>query len=130
MRAQGSDATPAQDSSSWHITPVARRTPSHSRQVLFELLTWRLPWTFGEMSPFKVSRRQCTLPPCMPLLHVLLAAHGQPDRDAMLHPLAHPMQVAATIRRGGRPDVPPRAALPGPDTAGWAGLEAYVQLMR
>ncbi len=23
-------------------------------QVLFELLTWRLPWTFADMSPFKV----------------------------------------------------------------------------
>ena len=31
---------------------------------------------------------------------------------------------------GGRPDVPPREALPGPDTAGWAGLDAYLQLMR
>ena len=23
-------------------------------QVLFELLTWRLPWTFADMAPFKV----------------------------------------------------------------------------
>ncbi|KAI7844166.1 hypothetical protein COHA_002301 [Chlorella ohadii] len=59
--------------------------------VLFELLTWRLPWTFADTSPFK---------------------------------------VGATIRRGGRPEVPPREQLPGPDTAGWAGLDAYVQLMR
>ncbi len=26
--------------------------------------------------------------------------------------------------------MPPREALPGPDTASWAGLDAYVQLMR
>ncbi|KAI7842020.1 hypothetical protein COHA_004221 [Chlorella ohadii] len=59
--------------------------------VLFELLTWRLPWTFAHMSPFK---------------------------------------IGATVRQGGRPEVPPREALPGPDTASWAGLDAYVQLMR
>lgn len=59
--------------------------------VLFELLTWRLPWSFAEMSPFK---------------------------------------IGATIRQGGRPDVPPREALPGPDTAAWGGLDSYVCLMR
>ncbi|KAI7844168.1 hypothetical protein COHA_002303 [Chlorella ohadii] len=59
--------------------------------VLFELLTWRLPWTFTDMSPFK---------------------------------------VGAIVRRGGRPEVPPRDQLPGVDTAGWTGLDAYVQLMR
>ena len=40
------------------------------------------------------------------------------------------LQVGATIRQGGRPEVPPREALPGPDTASWVGLDAYVQLMR
>ena len=40
------------------------------------------------------------------------------------------LQVGATIRQGGRPEVPPRQALPGPDTAAWAGLDAYVHLMR
>ncbi|PRW51177.1 Serine threonine- kinase CTR1 [Chlorella sorokiniana] len=59
--------------------------------VLFELLTWRLPWTLTNVTPFK---------------------------------------LGATIRQGGRPDVPPRNQLPGPDTAGWAGLDAYLQLMR
>ncbi|KAI7836883.1 hypothetical protein COHA_009215 [Chlorella ohadii] len=59
--------------------------------VLFELLTWRLPWNFVDMSPFK---------------------------------------VGATVRQGGRPVVPQREALPGPDTAGWAGLDGYLQLMR
>ena len=40
------------------------------------------------------------------------------------------VQVGATIRRGGRPDVPPSSELPGPDAASWAGLDAYLQLMR
>ena len=26
--------------------------------MLYELLTWRLPWTFANMTPFKVGRRQ------------------------------------------------------------------------
>lgn len=39
-------------------------------------------------------------------------------------------QIAAVVRRGGRPEVPPREALPGADTAGWDGLDDYVQLMR
>lgn len=39
-------------------------------------------------------------------------------------------QIGATIRQGGRPDVPPREALPGPDTAAWGGLDSYVCLMR
>ena len=53
-------------------------------------------------------------------------------RHAVLHSnvCCRPLQVGATIRQGGRPDVPIREALPGPDTAGWAGLDAYVQLMR
>jgi hypothetical protein len=59
--------------------------------VLFELLTWRLPWTLINMTPFK---------------------------------------LGATIRQGGRPEVPARDQLPGPDSASWAGLDAYVQLMR
>ncbi|PRW39272.1 Serine threonine- kinase CTR1 [Chlorella sorokiniana] len=59
--------------------------------VLYELLTWRLPWSMAVMSPFK---------------------------------------IAAIIRQGGRPEVPPREALPGPDTADWAGLDDYVRLMR
>lgn len=32
-------------------------------QVLFELLTWRLPWNFTEMSPYKVAAAaHCSLP--------------------------------------------------------------------
>lgn len=35
--------------------------PPHRCQVLFELLTWRLPWTLVEMSPFKARRRKGVL---------------------------------------------------------------------
>ena len=45
-------------------------------------------------------------------------------------PYGTDLQVSATIRQGVRPEVPARKALPGPDTAGWAGLDTYVQLMR
>ena len=42
---------------------------------------------------------------------------------------ANPWQLASRVMAGERLEVPPREALPGPDTAGWAGLDAYVQLM-
>lgn len=45
-------------------------------------------------------------------------------------PFLSPPQVGAIVRQGGRPEVPPRSELPGPDTAGWDSLDAYVQLMR
>lgn len=34
------------------------------------------------------------------------------------------------VLQGERPEVPPRAALPGPDTLAFTGLDAYIQLMR
>lgn len=34
------------------------------------------------------------------------------------------------VRQGRRPEVPPLEALPGSNSAGWAGLDTYVQLMR
>ena len=34
------------------------------------------------------------------------------------------------VLAGGRPEVPPREALPGPDTAAFAGLDEYVALMQ
>lgn len=38
-------------------------------------------------------------------------------------------QIGHAVVSGERPPVPPRDQLPGPDTAGWAGLDAYLQLM-
>ena len=38
--------------------------------------------------------------------------------------------VARSVMSGRRPEVPPREALPGLDTASFAGLSAYCQLMR
>ncbi len=40
------------------------------------------------------------------------------------------LQIALLVLQGERPQVPPYEALPGPDTASFAGLDAYVQLMR
>ena len=48
-------------------------------QMLFELLTWRLPWSFAEMSPFKVGAL-----PCLAWSAHVIAGHGQallPARD-------------------------------------------------
>ena len=41
-----------------------------------------------------------------------------------------PLQVRRKVLAGERPAVPPREALPGPDTAEFAGLDDYCQLMR
>lgn len=41
-----------------------------------------------------------------------------------------PLQIALLVLQGDRPEVPPREALPGPDTAAFVGMDAYVQLMR
>ncbi|PRW57887.1 water chloroplastic isoform A [Chlorella sorokiniana] len=41
-----------------------------------------------------------------------------------------PFQIRRFVLDGRRPEVPPQAQLPGPDTACWAGLGDYLQLMR
>ena len=43
---------------------------------------------------------------------------------------ANPWQLASRVMAGERLEVPPREALPGPDTPGWAGLDGYVALMQ
>lgn len=59
------------------------------RIVLWELLTWHLPWG-----------------------------------------ASNPWQLVSHVVAGGRLDVPPRNALPGPDTAAFAGLDDYISLMQ
>ena len=39
-------------------------------------------------------------------------------------------RVSHHVLAGGRPELPPREELPGPDTAGWEGLDEYCQLMQ
>ncbi|PRW60140.1 Serine threonine- kinase CTR1 [Chlorella sorokiniana] len=58
--------------------------------VLFELLTWRLPWR---------------------------------DFDT-------PFQIMFAVLQGERPAIPPRHELPGPDTLAFAGLDAYIALLK
>lgn len=43
---------------------------------------------------------------------------------------ANPWQLVSHVLAGGRPEVLPREALPGPDTAAFAGLDEYVALMQ
>ncbi|KAI7835872.1 hypothetical protein COHA_010220 [Chlorella ohadii] len=59
--------------------------------VLWELLTWRAPWS--EVG-------------------------------------GNPWQLAAGVIGGKRPELPPREELPGPDTAQFGGLDAYIALMQ
>ena len=106
--------------------------------VLYELLTWTLPW---RASPFKASvvgagccllRGAQTSPvpvPQGPLLGpVPCSCHRFTFRSNSPPPL---LQVRRwVVLEGLRPEVPPRAELPGPDTATYAGLDAFVQLMQ
>jgi serine/threonine protein kinase len=57
--------------------------------VLWELLTWQLPW--GAEAPWA---------------------------------------IAAKVGAGGRPELPDRSDLPGPDGATWAGLDEYTALLQ
>ena len=93
-------------------------------QVLYELLTWRLPWSFTNMTAYQVGQR-------LHLPRAFCSEHPQQLRmrtSVLAGSLS--AQVGSTIVAGVRPEVPARKALPGPDTAGWAGLDAYMQLMR
>lgn len=40
------------------------------------------------------------------------------------------LQIRRWVLDGRRPKVPPREALPGPDSMHWQGLDAYCHLMR
>ena len=51
-----------------------------------------------------------------------------PERHPPALPLA--MQVGAKVVRGGRLDIPPKHALPGPAGDGFEGLDGYCQLVR
>ena len=90
--------------------------------VLWELLTWQLPWQDCE-TPFQV-RQGCW-------------AGGQAVAPDPPHPLAppkhppiHPPQIMYAVLEGDRPAVPPRQELPSPDTLTFTGLDAYCALMR
>ena len=40
------------------------------------------------------------------------------------------VQIPQLVINGGRPEIPSRPNLPGPDTASFASLDAYLALMR
>ena len=41
-----------------------------------------------------------------------------------------PWVICGALFHGNRPQLPPRDELPGPDTAAFAGLDAYIALMQ
>ena len=100
--------------------------------VLWELLTWELPW--GPMNPWQVgSSLHCNVcgtlkhPPaaaaahtCAHFWHCRIACmHGGNSAvpgEVMVEPLLLPLQLAATVAAGGRLEVPPLHDLPGVDT--------------
>lgn len=43
---------------------------------------------------------------------------------------ANPWHLVAHVLAGGRLDIPPREALPGPDTVQFGGLDGYIALMQ
>ena len=58
-----------------------------------------------------------------------LTAHSLPaNENAMMRPFVV-LQLHPRIGAGERPHVPPSDQLPGPDTASFAGLDAYIALM-
>ena len=107
--------------------------------VLWELLTWRLPWAGSGLSPFQVGggrgqaelvvlRRTCTVLLMRKLGTYLLAS--QLNTRAIVPPIPPWPQIGAKVVAGERLEVPPREALPGPDTAAFGGLDAYCELLQ
>ena len=62
-------------------------------------------------------------PPSLPRRHELLTWQ-------LPWGTTNPWQLVNHVLAGGRLEVPPREALPGPDTAAFAGLDAYISLMQ
>lgn len=121
-----------------------------------ELLTWRLPWE--GVSTFKASLHQqqqrqqhclaSCIAPVLPAGASMCAAWVScmtcPLPGIRPSPVAHNrrayapsrprpprlLQIALLVLQGDRPEAPPREALPGPDNASFADLDAYMQLMK
>ena len=63
---------------------------------------------------------------------MLLAQRGEAVHHCAAVPLClySAVQIPQLVINGGRPAVPSRPELPGPDTSQFSGLDAYLQLMR
>ena len=101
--------------------------------VLWELLTWRLPWAGSGLSPFQVGgwgKWGIDLACANSLLGMQLRFYFQPCSPTQSTlPRLRP-QIGAKVVAGERLELPPREALPGPDTAAFAGLDAYCALIQ
>ena len=86
-------------------------------------MTWRMPWKLSDIPFFKVRPVWHAEPTALGCFSSCLS-----DYQCVLPPIRS-TQLAAIIREGARPEVPPRDELPGPDTD-WGGLDDYVSLMQ
>ena len=100
--------------------------------VLWELLTWELPWAQLASNPWAVRALSALFIPSPTAVLPAFAAQPLSPRarahDCCLPP--SPAQLFKAVMEGQRPAVPDRAALPGPGAAAFAGLDDYVALMR
>lgn len=106
--------------------------------VLFEVLTWRLPWV--GVPPLQASRVECGMPcsaclverawPTGGLAGIWQLGACSPLQAVNPSCWPPPKQIMRLVTSGRRPEVPAREALPGPDTATWDGLDAYATLMQ
>ena len=84
--------------------------------VMWEVLVWQLPWTGEPMYTVSLS---VSIWQMATVLLVLPRPHGWLC-----------VQIPQLVINGGRPEIPSRPNLPGPDTASFASLDAYLALMR
>ena len=100
--------------------PPPLPSPRRRSMVLWELLTWRLPWDTAPLAwqaracaggGRGICQQQCS---CM----LLRARGGRPAWPLMRPdlPARTCWQIAASVVGGGRPEVPAADMLPGPDT--------------
>ena len=89
-------------------------------------LIWLQQWPLHQMGP--------NLTSCRPMYTVSLSVSNWQLATVLLV-ISNPhgwlcVQIPQLVINGGRPEIPSRSNLPGPDTASFASLDAYLALMR
>lgn len=122
---------------SYHLPHSLMRKPLNTS--LAPAVTLTMPWLGG--GPFSVSQGAlvaCDVPAlgsapvgdCGLCRWPAVLALAPLVRSLEQRPRLPPLQVAAKLLSGERPEVPPLDQLPGTDTRTFAGLEGYIALMR